>query len=95
MKYNKKLKALAMCFGEIEELMAIISEILHSSNIPFKAMFVEHWPVFTNDPLTYKIWNGIEHIKAIEGLCAVPTMLTSNDILEIVKRKEILMRKFS
>jgi hypothetical protein len=94
MKYNETLKTLATCFGEIEELMAIISERLHSSNVPFMAMFIEHWPEYTNDPLTYRIWNGVEHINAVAGLCATPTMLTSNDILEIVKHREILMRKF-
>jgi hypothetical protein len=94
MKYDETLKTLSRCFGEIEALMAIISERLHSNNVPFMAMFVEHWPEFTNEPLTYKLWNGVEHTQAVDGLCAIPTRLTSNDILEIVKHREILMRKF-
>ena len=94
MKYDETLNTLDTCFRNIEILMAIVSERLRSSNIPVKAMLVEHWPEFTNEPLTYKMWNGVEHITATDGLCTIPTILTSNDILEIVKRKEILMRKF-
>ena len=94
MKYNETLNTLAKCFDEIESLMTIVSERLRGSNIPVKALIVEHWPELINAPLTYKIWNGVKHLETVGETCAIPSTLTVDDIIGIVKRKEILMRKF-
>jgi hypothetical protein len=93
-KYNETLNTLAKCFDEIESLMAIVSERLRGSNIPAKALFVERWPIETSNQAMYRIWDGFKHTEPLSGCYAVPAFLTVDDILEIVKRREILMREF-
>lgn len=94
MKYNETIITLAKCFGEIEALMAIISERLRGSNIPVRALFVEHWQIEVNNRLRYRIWDGFEHRKSLSGDNVLPSYLSDLDILEIFKHKEILMRRF-
>lgn len=94
MKYNKTLNTLARCFDEIESLMAIVSKRLRGSNVPVKALFIERWPMETSNQAIYRIWDGFKHTEPLSGCYAVPTLLSADDILEIVKRREILMRKF-
>ncbi|MCK5345825.1 MAG: hypothetical protein KAR20_20585 [Candidatus Heimdallarchaeota archaeon] len=94
-RHNEALNTLNICFNEIETLMAIISNRLECANVPVEALFVEYWPIFMSKQIMYKVWNGIEHLVPINGKHVVPSMVTADDILEIVKRREILYRGFS
>jgi len=93
-KYNETHSVLIKCFNEMEELMAIITNRLQSADIPVEALFIEYWPIFLSNQVMYKVWNGIEHLKPMKGKHVVPSMVTADDILEIVKHREILYRKF-
>lgn len=95
MKYNETLNTLAKCFDEIESSMTIVSERLRGSNVPVKALFVERWPIGTSNQAMYRIWDGFKHAEPLSGCYAVSALLSADDILEIVKRREILMRKFT
>lgn len=95
MQYNETCSTLAKCLDEIESLMAIVSERLCGCDIPVKGLSVEHWPMDISNQHMYKIWDGIRHLKPVGMNNTIPSMLTVDDILEIVKRKQILMRKFS
>jgi hypothetical protein len=94
MQYNETCSTLARCLDEIESLMAIVSERLRGSDIPIEGLFIERWPMEINNQPMYKIWDGIRHLEPVGINHAMPSMLTANDILEIVKHREILMRKF-
>ena len=94
-KYSETRNTLAKCFKEMESLMAIISNRLEGVDVPVEALFVEYWPIFMSDQIMYKVWNGVEHLVPVGGKHAVPSMLTADNILEVVKCREILYRKFS
>lgn len=94
MQYNETHRTLTKCFKEIESLTAIITNRLQGAGMPTEALFIEHWPYFNTNQILYKIWNGNKHIAPVNKKHVVPSMITADDILEIVKHREILYRKF-
>ena len=91
---NQTDELLEACFEQMEYLTTLITDRLRQSDIPVEALFVEYWPIFINNQYVYKVWNGVEHLVPIDHKPAVPGLITAEEIMEVVNRRKILMRKF-
>lgn len=93
-QYIEALSTLTKCFEEMESLMAVISNRLCQNDIPVEALFVEYWPTFLSNHVMYKVWDGNKHLAPLDGKSVAPALVTAGNILEIVRYREILYRKF-
>lgn len=65
---------------------------LVSVGVPLKDIEISNWPEFDKDNITIKLWDGNDYTKGIGRPNG--NNLTREDIIAIIKRRQILKRKF-
>lgn len=65
---------------------------LMSVGVPLKDIEISNWPEFDKDNITIKLWDGNDYTKGTRRPNG--NHLTQEDIIAIIKRQQILRRKF-
>ena len=82
---NDRLWVMRACLLDIrDELMAV--------GVPLEMIKINNWPEFDKDDVHIKIWDGKDHIKGTGKPGS--THMTPFDVIALVKRRQILRRKF-
>ena len=79
------------CLMGIEDTTLTLTKQLSEIGINTEAISVEYWPRYNKEHVDLKIWDGDNHFFKHDG---IGINLTIDDVLAIVKRRQILKRKF-
>jgi len=78
--------------ANLDEINRRVTELawkLKDNGVPLEAINVEYWPRYDATDANIKIWTGNIHLFGAHG-----TQLTRPEVIAIVKRQQILRRKF-
>ena len=79
--------------GEIRDRLLDLRDELLSVGVPLASIEIENWPEFDKNDVHIKLWDGNNHIRS----AGIPgrTHITPMDIIALVKRRQILKRKYN
>ena len=85
-------KIIESCLIGIEDATLTLTKQLPEIGINTEAISVEYWPRYNKEQIGLKIWDGDNHFFKHDSTGII---LTTGDVLAIVKRRQILKRKYN
>ena len=86
-------RTVSEALGGIRDCLLDLRDELISVGVPLESIEIENWPKFDKDDVHIKLWDGNDYIKST----GIPgrTYITPMDIITLVKRRQILKRKYN
>ena len=86
-------RTVSEALGGIRDYLLDLRDELVSAGIPLRDIGINNWPKFDKDNINIKLWDGNDYTKGIRRPGS--NYLTQEDIIAIVKRRQILKRKYN
>lgn len=90
---NFQNEVMENCLWNLRACLLDIRDGLMAVGVPLDMIEVNNWPEFDKDDVHIKIWDGKDHIKGTGKPGS--THMTPFDVIALVKRRQILRRKFN
>ena len=86
-------RTVSEALGEIGDHLLDLRDELISVGVPLKDIEISNWPEFDKDNINIKLWDGNDYTKWIRRPDS--NYMTQEDIIALVKRRQILKRKYN